>query len=150
MSDWPRIPTYSDSENNVFHPVFAFALQTVLHERKIDDIEIIKQFSTDSGPADLVLRRKSTGKVIFPIEMKRTQSDVRGMGRRQGRDYQHNVASFAETSFYCVSNLELTEFFNADPNRQTTQSQQIKLSTVQDALLENGQDDVKNLINNLN
>ena len=145
MINWPRIPSYSDSENSVFHPVFKFALEFVLRERNIKDIEVIQQFPTASGPVDLVLRRKSTRKIIFPIEIKRTQSDVRGIGRRQGRDYQHNIASFSETSFYCVSNLELTEFFVADIHRQTTISQQIKLDTNQNALLDNEQDEqIKN------
>jgi hypothetical protein len=141
MCNWPHIPSYSDSENTFFHPVFFFALETVLKRRNIEDVEIIPQFPTASGPVDFALRRKSTGKIIIPIEMKRTQSGVRGLGRRQARDYQHNVASFAETSFYCVSNLELTELFNADIHRQTTLSQKIALSSPQDALLDHNQEE---------
>lgn len=149
MFDWPKIPSYSDSENNVFHPVFAHALNLVLKERKLDsDVTVQSQFQTPTGPADFVLLRKSTGKVIIPIEIKRTQSGVRGLGRRQARDYQQNLATIAETTFYCVSNLELTELFRNAIGHETTLSQKIKLSTPQNALLEKGQDDLlkKNLL----
>ncbi|MBE6365854.1 MAG: hypothetical protein E7053_08950 [Lentisphaerae bacterium] len=153
MSNWPKIPSYSDSENNVFHPVFAHALNLVLKERKLDsDVTVQSQFQTPTGPADFVLLRKSTGKVIIPIEIKRTQSGVRGLGRRQARDYQQNLATIAETTFYCVSNLELTELFCNAKGHETTLSQKIKLSTPQNALLEKGQDDLlkKNLITVIN
>lgn len=137
----PKIPSCSDSENNVFHPVFKYALEQVIAEKGIDDVEVVNQFQTLTGPVDLVLRRVSTGRVILPIEIKRTKSAVRGIGRRQARDYQLNLTLLSETPFYCVSNLELTELFNADAQRSTTLSQKIKLETVQDAQLDRGRDE---------
>lgn len=137
----PPIPKYNDSENTVFHPVFAFALDVASKNKGLNDVEIVRQFKEPGGGlVDLVLRRKGSGKVILPIEIKRTISSVRGIGRRQARDYQMNLTSQAENKFYCVSNLELTELFQTDPLRTTTISQQIKLSSPQDVRLENGQD----------
>lgn len=137
----PKIPTYSDSENTVFHPVFHYALLEALKNRGLSDIRVEKQFKAPGGGlVDLVLLRKSTGRVILPIEIKRKMSSVRGQGRRQARDYQQNLSAQSENNFYCVSNLELTELFRWDPQRKTTTSQQIELVTPQDVRLENGQD----------
>ena len=137
----PPIPKYSDSENDVFHPVFHYALLHVLKTKGLTDIVVEKQFKAPGGGlVDLVLRRESTGKVIVPIEMKRTISSVRGIGRRQARDYQLNLTAQSENKFYCVSNLELTELFQTDPLRTTTISQQIRLAAPQDVRLEKGQD----------
>lgn len=145
MSNWPQIPTYSHSENECYHPVFEYAMNQVLSTLGITDLEMVPQFPTASGPVDFALRRISTGKIVMPIEIKRTQSGVRGLGRRQARDYQHNISLYAETSFYCVSNLEITELFCADPNRATTISQQIKLSSIQNAQLgKNKDEEIKN------
>lgn len=137
----PKIPSYSDSENNCFHPVFHYVLEEALKQRNYTDLKVVKQFKTPVGPADLALVRKSTGKVVLPIEIKRTKSGVRGLGRRQARDYQQNLTASSETNFYCASNLELTELFKNEPQRKTTLSQQIKLSAPQNATLESGHDD---------
>src|SRR5574344_672738 len=115
----PKIPSYSDSENNCFHPVFHYVLEEALKQRNYTDLKVVKQFKTPVGPADLALVRKSTGKVVLPIEIKRTKSGVRGLGRRQARDYQQNLTASSETNFYCASNLELTELFKNEPQRKT-------------------------------
>lgn len=137
----PNIPRYSDSENGCFHPVFHYVLNEILKQRNYTDFRIEKQRQTPVGPVDLVLARKSTGRVVLPIEIKKTRSGVRGCGRRQARDYQQNLAASSETAFYCVSNLELTELFKNEPRRKTTLSQQIKLTAPQNATLESGHDD---------
>ena len=138
----PPIPKYSDSENEVFHPVFHYALESALDAKGLSsEIEVAKQFKAPGGGlVDLVLLRKKTGKVVLPIELKRTISSVRGIGRRQARDYQLNLTAQSENRFYCVSNLELTELFLSDPLRPTTISQQIKLDSPQDIRLEKNQD----------
>jgi len=142
MSDWPPIPTNSHPENERFHPVFAFAMKQLLAKLALDDFELLPQFQTTSGTADFVLQRKSTGKIVMPIEIKRTKSDVRGPGRRQARDYQQNLSPHSETQFYCVSNLEITELFCVAPCRKTTISQQVKLSSSQNASLGQNQDEI--------
>ncbi|MHB9139468.1 MAG: BpuSI family type II restriction endonuclease, partial [Victivallaceae bacterium] len=118
-----------------FHPVFRYAIETALRNCGVDDVEIVPQYQTASGPADFVLRRRGNARVIMPFEIKRTKSSVRGQGRRQARDYQHNLGGNCETPFYCVSNLELTELFRADAGRATTISQQIKLNSAQEGIL---------------
>ena len=137
----PDIPCYSDSENSCFHPVFHHVLDEILKRRNYTDFRVEKQRQTPVGPVDLVLARKSTGRVVLPIEIKKTKSGVRGCGRRQARDYQQNLATSSETAFYCVSNLELTELFKNEPQRKTTLSQQIKLTAPQNATLGSGHDD---------
>ena len=138
----PPIPKYSDSENEVFHPVFHYALECALTSKGLSsEIEVARQFKAPGGGlVDLVLLRKKTGKVVLPIELKRTISSVRGIGRRQARDYQLNLTAQSENRFYCVSNLELTELFLSDPLRPTTISQQIKIDSSQAVRLEKNQD----------
>ena len=138
----PPIPKYSDSENEVFHPVFHYALECALTTKGLSsEIEVARQFKAPGGGlVDLVLLRKKTRKVVLPIELKRTISSVRGIGRRQARDYQLNLTAQSENHFYCVSNLELTELFLSDPLRPTTISQQIKLGSPQEVRLERNQD----------
>ena len=138
----PPIPKYSDSENEVFHPVFNYALECALTSKGLSsEIEVARQFKAPGGGlVDLVLLRKKTGKVVLPIELKRTISSVRGIGRRQARDYQLNLTAQSENRFYCVSNLELTELFLSDPLRPTTISQQIKIDSSQAVRLEKNQD----------
>ncbi|QHH93033.1 N-6 DNA methylase [Acinetobacter gyllenbergii] len=123
----PRLPTYLDHENAVFHPVFEYAMREALKLKKLDHIEVRKQYSSPTGPIDLVLFNTNSKKVILPIEIKRTQSNVRGGGRRQARDYWQNLGKECETPFYCVSNLELTELFRFESTRPKTSAQQVKL-----------------------
>ncbi|MFV5591730.1 BpuSI family type II restriction endonuclease [Acinetobacter variabilis] len=123
----PRLPTYSDSENLVFHPVFEYALKEALKQKKLNYVEVRRQYPSPTGPIDLVLFNTKTQKVILPIEIKRTQSNVRGGGRRQARDYWQNLGSKCETQFYCVSNLELIELFRFETTRPKTSAQQVKL-----------------------
>ncbi|WP_155722708.1 BpuSI family type II restriction endonuclease, partial [Acinetobacter venetianus] len=123
----PRLPTYLDLENAVFHPVFEYAMKEALKLKKLDYVEVRKQYSSPTGPIDIVLFNSRSQKVILPIEIKRTQSNVRGGGRRQARDYWQNLGNECETAFYCVSNLELTELFRFDTTRPKTTAQQVKL-----------------------
>ncbi|WP_288412168.1 BpuSI family type II restriction endonuclease [uncultured Acinetobacter sp.] len=123
----PRLPTYLDHENAVFHPVFEYAMKEALKFKKLDHIEVRKQYPSPTGPIDLVLFNAISKKVILPIEIKRTQSNVRGGGRRQARDYWQNLGKECETPFYCVSNLELTELFRFESTRPKTSAQQVKL-----------------------
>jgi hypothetical protein len=138
----PPIPKRSDSENEMFHPVFHYALECALTSKGLSsEIVVVRQFKAPGGGlVDIVLLRKSTGKVVLPIELKRTISSVHGAGRRQARDYQLNLTAQSENHFYCVSNLELTELFLSDSLRSTSISQQIKLDSPQDVRLEKNQD----------
>lgn len=124
----PSLPTYSSPENTDFHPVFKYALESVLVSTGNTHLQIRAQYPSPTGPIDLVLFNTRTNKVVLPIEIKRTQSSVRGGGRRQARDYWSNLGAQNETNFYCVSNLELTELFRFDPHRPKTSAQQVKLT----------------------
>lgn len=122
----PKLPTYSSPENSHFHPVFESVLNEIIIERKLTvKYEVLKQHHSATGPIDLVLFNKITKKVTLPIEIKRNQSSVRGIGRRQSRDYWVNLGVQCETPFYCVSNLELTELFRNDSSRPKTIAQKI-------------------------
>lgn len=123
----PKLPTYSDQETAVFHPAFEYALNEALKLKGLEHIEVKKEYPSPTGPVDLVLFNKNSQKVIMPIEIKRTQSSVRGGGRRQARDYWLNLGSQCETNFYCVSNLELIELFRHDDLRPKTSAQQVEL-----------------------
>ncbi len=135
MTNRPPLPAITQPENTLFHPVFRYAMEAALRNCGIVGVEVTRQYQTASGPADFVLRRQGSARVIMPFEIKRTKSSVRGQGRRQARDYQHNLGGNCETPFYCVSNLELTELFRADSARATTISQQIRLNSRQEGIL---------------
>jgi len=124
----PTLPAPTDSENLCFHPVFAWAVNEALRRKKLNvDFHLKPQFQTPSGPADFAIVRTATGKVLFPIEIKRSKTSVRGPGRRQARDYQANLGTQQETAYYCASNLELTEFFRVDAGRPQTSAQRLSL-----------------------
>src|SRR5208283_4955634 len=116
----PSLPSYSSPENTHFHPVLMAVLEQVINKRGLTHLKVKRQYPSPTGPIDLVLFNEATHKVLLPIEMKRTQSSVRGGGRRQARDYWTNLGSECETLFYCVSNLELTELFRNDQHRPKT------------------------------
>jgi len=123
----PQLPSYSSPENTRFHPVFKFAMETVLANKGLTHFVVKSQYPSGTGPIDLVLFNNQTNKVVLPIELKRTQTSVRGGGRRQARDYWGNLGLECESSFYCVSNLELVELFRNDPYRPKTSAQRVFL-----------------------
>lgn len=124
----PTIPTYSSPENAVFHPVFKRAAEEALIAKGLSQqLEIIGQFPSPTGPIDFVFFDRATQKVVLPVEIKRTPSSVRGLGRRQARDYWSNLGVQCQTPFYCSTNLELTELFRYDHARPKTSSQRIDL-----------------------
>lgn len=123
----PLLPSYSSPENTHFHPPFKAAMEDVLSARGLSHIVVKQQYPSPTGPIDLVLYNTLTKKVLLPIELKRSQSSVRGGGRRQARDYWTNLGSGCESKFYCASNLELTELFRFDAHRPKTSAQRILL-----------------------
>ncbi len=124
----PSLPTYLDSENDFFHPVFKKASEEALISKGLyNEIQVKGQYPSPTGPIDFVFYSIKTKKVLLPIEIKRTQSSARGPGRRQARDYWSNLGLMCQTKFYCVSNLEITELFRFDRNKPRTLSQKIKL-----------------------
>lgn len=144
----PTLPSYSCSETAVFHPAFKYAVEQLLNNKGLSNaIEIQREFPTPTGPVDFALIDKSTNKVILPIEIKRTQSSVRGGGRRQARDYWSNLGATRQTEFYCVSNLEVTELFRNDNARPSTSSQLVNLQHAQSGVL--GYTDTHTFYNNL-
>lgn len=125
----PPLPTYSSPENSTFHPVFVYAAHEALKAMGLQlSIEVKEQFPTATGPVDIVFFDKTTQKVVLPIEIKRTQSHVRGGGRRQARDYWNNLGTQCQTPFYCVSNLELTQLFRNASDRPRTSAQQVQIA----------------------
>lgn len=138
----PVLPGYQSSENTVFHPAFHFALRNALDNKGYDWLTIKSQFQSPTGPIDLVVFDTRTQKVVFPIEIKRTQSSVRGQGRRQARDYWVNLGVQCQTAFYCVSNLELIELFRDDPARPRTSAQRVTLALGKVGVLEQSTDPV--------
>ncbi|MBE0469952.1 MAG: BpuSI family type II restriction endonuclease [Methyloprofundus sp.] len=144
----PVLPYYSSSETKDFHPVFKQALEELLNKKKLlGDIKIVGEFPTPTGPVDFALIDISTNKVILPIEIKRTQSSLRGGGRRQARDYWSNLGAQCQTNFYCASNLEMTELFRYDRARPTTLSQLIELQHAKAGVL--GSTDTNTFYTNL-
>ncbi|OPY60051.1 MAG: hypothetical protein A4E56_02936 [Pelotomaculum sp. PtaU1.Bin065] len=125
----PPLPKITDPENSYFHPVFKYAAEEALKICGFNkEIEVVGQYPSGSGPIDFVFRRIASGKILIPIEIKRSKTSVRGLGRRQSRDYWNNLGNTCETPFYCTSNLELTELFRNDQHRPKTSAQLIKLT----------------------
>jgi hypothetical protein len=125
----PNLPLYTDPENSHFHPVFkAAAEESILAKGLATKITVQSQFPSPTGPIDLVLFNSKTNKVLLPIEIKRSQSSVRGGGRRQARDYWQNLGAGRETPFYCATNLELVELFRHDDAKPRTSAQRLILN----------------------
>lgn len=125
----PPLPSYSTPENTTFHPVFKRAIEETLISRGLtSSIKIEGQFPSPTGPIDFALIDRTTNKVILPVEIKRTPSGVRGLGRRQARDYWSNLGSQCQTPFYCSTNLEIIELFRYDASRPRTSAQRLKLT----------------------
>ena len=129
MISRPPLPMISDGENDHFHPPVRRAIEEALGRRGLsNNYHVEAQYSSPTGPIDLVLVNDQTSKVSLVIEVKRTKTSVRGQGRRQARDYWSNLGSRVDTAFYCCTNLELIELFRFDPSRPRTASQAIELS----------------------
>ncbi len=125
----PNLPLHTDPENSHFHPVFKAAAEEALASKGLaGHISVESQYSSPTGPIDLVLFNNRTNKVLLPIEIKRSQSSVRGGGRRQARDYWQNLGAKCESLYYCVSNLELVELFRHDSSRPRTSAQLLVLA----------------------
>jgi hypothetical protein len=124
---FPAIPDYGDDEVAVFHPalgaVLGEALRRLGQERHL---KVVHHYPTASGPVDFAVVRRSDGKVVLPVEVKRTKTAVRTQGRRQARDYRANLGANCG-DYYLATNLELVELFKASPMRSTTLSQKIAL-----------------------
>jgi hypothetical protein len=128
MISRPPLPMISDGENDHFHPFVRRAIEEAISHRGLSNsYHVEAQYSSPTGPIDLVLVSDQTSKVALVIEVKRTKTSVRGQGRRQARDYWSNLGSRVETAFYCCTNLELIELFRFDPSRPRTASQAIEL-----------------------
>lgn len=126
----PDLPLLTDPENSHFHPVFKAAAEEALASKGLaGNISVRSQYPSPTGPIDLVLFNTSTNKVLLPIEIKRSQSSVRGAGRRQARDYWQNLGAGCESLYYCVSNLELVELFRHDSARPRTSAQRVVLTS---------------------
>lgn len=125
----PNLPKHTDPENNYFHPVFKAAAEEAIFSKGLaGQISVKAQYHSPTGPIDLVLFNNNTNRVLLPIEIKRTQSSVRGGGRRQARDYWQNLGAGCESQYYCVTNLELVELFRYDAAKPRTSAQRIELT----------------------
>lgn len=125
----PNLPLHTDPENSHFHPVFKVAAEEVLLSKGLEThISVKSQFPSPTGPIDLVLFNNRTNKVLLLIEIKRSQSGVKGGGRRQARDYWQNLGAKRANPYYCVSNLELVELFRHDDAKPRTSAQRLILN----------------------
>lgn len=131
----PTIPRRKDLENEYFHPVLKCILDEIIDERNWD-YGVEEQYESGSGPIDLVVTNNKTGKVLFPLEVKRTIAAVKGPGRRQARDYSNNLGAMRQTQFYCVSNIEVVELFKNTTGRAKTSAQLIAIDNPRCGTLE--------------
>ncbi len=122
----PSLPEYSSPEVSGFHPAFEYAINEALASKDNSGIRAKHHYQSGTSQIDFVLL-DSSQQVVLPIEIKRTRSDVRGIGRRQARDYWSNLGSVGKGPYYCVSNLEIVELFKFDSSRQTTSAQLLEL-----------------------
>lgn len=126
----PNLPKRFEPENTHFHPPVRYAVEAALVNLGLTNKYVVKaQYPSPTGPIDLVIFNVFTNKVALPIEVKRSQMDVRGGGRRQSRDYWQNLSSNRESPFYCVTNIEITEIFRFDEMRARTDAQQLSLAS---------------------
>ena len=121
-----RLPQYSDDEVRDFHPFFAAAMENVLIEMGLNsDLKLIHHWSTKgfAGIIDFAIVNKKSNKVLLPIEIKKSLSDLRTLGRAQARGYLSSLGMYRGSDYYLASNLECVEIFRDSPERVLTIAQ---------------------------
>lgn len=132
MYQLDKLPHYGDDEVQVFHPICEHALNAALKNAGLDNEYEVKHHETiGSIEADFVIKRKSNGKYILFVEVKRTPTAVTSTRYRlQTQSYVQEARSSVELPYYAITNLEVLDLFKYDANRPSVNQQIIEPSPV--------------------
>jgi hypothetical protein len=150
-----RLPKYTDSEVDNFHPVMEYCLNKALQEMELEDnYYIVHHEQIKNLECDFVIKRRCNHKYVLFIEVKRLPGDVSSTRYRyQARSYVAEAGNMVEKPYYMVSNLELIDIFKFSRTnlRTSVLEQLIKPSPIRigDLLSDNPTDFCSNLIINL-
>lgn len=129
---------YTSDEVKDFHPFFELCLSNVLKAKNLEDeLEIVHHWTVSgfSGIVDFVIRNRKSKKILLPIEIKKTPSDLKALGRKQARGYWNDLGDFRGSDFYMATNLEIIELFRNDKNRPLTLAQLVQTDKTNIGLL---------------
>ncbi|WHX25657.1 BpuSI family type II restriction endonuclease [Virgibacillus halodenitrificans] len=126
------LPKYDDDEVRVFHPICESALNRALVNLGLeDDYEVKHHETVGSLEADFVLIRRTTGKYVLFIEVKRKPAAVSSTRYRiQAQSYVQEARSAVELPYYAITNLEVLDVFKYDNSRPSVTQQIIEPSPV--------------------
>ncbi|MDE3840433.1 hypothetical protein C0966_13935 [Bacillus methanolicus] len=132
MSIITTLPIYDDDEVKVFHPICESALNQALTNLGIDkDYEVKHHETIGSLEADFALIRKSTGKYILFVEVKRKPFAVSSTRYRiQAQSYVQEARTQVEKPYYAITNLEVIDVFRYDNHRPSVTQQIIEPSPI--------------------
>lgn len=124
----PQLPTTTDDEVLKFHPVFEYCAKNALNELNLEnEIVLIHHQPLGDITVDFSFERRSTGRIILLAEIKRIKSAVQSTKYRlQAMNYRMTATHRAETPYYLISNLEITDLFRYDDQRPVVNSQIIE------------------------
>ena len=125
------LPQYPDDEVRIFHPFFEKCIKSVIHNLGLnEELEVVHHWTTRGFPGiiDFAICNKNSRKVLLPIEVKKTISDLKLIGRQQARGYSEALGPFRGSDYYLATNLEVTELFRTSSDRVLTQAQLLGLS----------------------
>lgn len=150
MSSCPftKLPNYEDDEVRVFHPICEEALKQALLNLGLQNAyEVLHHELVGNLETDYVIRNKNTKKYLLFIEVKRTPSAVSSTRyRNQAQSYVREANIMVEQPYYCLTNLEIIDFFKHDPNRPVVSQQLLDPSPI---IVGSFSDPVSNFYENL-
>nr|QIP58412.1 SI/RM fusion protein [Bacillus pumilus] len=126
------LPSYGDDEVSVYHPICEAALNQALVNTGLDSTyEVVHHELVGSIEADFVIKNKQTKKYLLIVEVKRTKSQVSSTRYRlQAQSYVREANIKVEQHYYCLTNLEIIDFFKHDPNKPVVSQQIIEPSPI--------------------
>lgn len=134
MSNCPfsNLPSYSDDEVKVYHPICKAALENALVNLGIDNTyEVVHHELVGSIEADFVIKNKQTKKYLLFIEVKRTKSQVSSTRYRlQAQSYVREANIKVEQPYYCLTNLEIIDFFKHASSKPVVSQQILEPSPI--------------------
>ena len=129
----PTLPKYSDDEVSVFHPYLETALKCAIDELGEADLEVLHHEYIGKIEADLIVRRRSTGRFVLFIEVKRLPGDISSTRNKlQAQSYVTEALASGpakvERQYYVLTNIEIFEAFKYSPAQPAVDQQILNTS----------------------
>lgn len=134
------IPSYNDSEVNVFHPIVGKSLNKALALLGIaNKYEVIHHDYVGNVEMDFVVRNTLTHKSVCVVEVKRTPAAVKSQRYQlQAKSYVDMMAdSQIEQPYYILTNIECSYLFRDDKHIAQVYKQIIKPGLLRNIMFDN-------------